>query len=74
MEKAHEKHCTPIVVQYGTMSVVLTNFQVKDILMTKTLIAPAPTATEAGEHQNNWSDARWAAVVEAAYVLEAVRR
>jgi hypothetical protein len=74
MEKAHEKHCTPIVVQYGTMSVVLTNYQVKDTVMTKTLIAPAATTAEAGEHQNHWSDARWAAVVEAAYVLDAVRR
>jgi hypothetical protein len=56
------------------MFFVLTNFQVRDTAMTKTLNAPATATAEAGEHQNNWSDARWAAVVEAAYVLEAVRR
>jgi hypothetical protein len=48
--------------------------QVKVTAMTKTLIAPAANAAEAGEPRNHWSDARWAAVVEAAYVLDAVRR
>jgi hypothetical protein len=42
--------------------------------MSKSLNTPTVTTVDAGEQQNRWSDARLAAVVEAAYVLDAVRR
>jgi hypothetical protein len=42
--------------------------------MSNSLNAPAATTVATGEQQNRLSDARLAAVVEAAYVLDAVRR
>jgi hypothetical protein len=40
----------------------------------KPLPTPSPPALSKSDHQGEYSDARLSAVVEAAYILEAIRR
>jgi hypothetical protein len=63
--EVHRSDCTPIIVQYGTIPFVLDEIERQS--MTATTPKPQTAAIQ-------MSGAHVAAAVEAAYILDAVRR